>query len=190
MAVRGLVAAASRPHRAVTAAMAALLLTDHAVRVRATRPGSVWSSREGASRELYRAQQVTRSSWTAMTRTIPGTRGWTNASPTGQPARSVPANMKASRDPDCAVKKARVEHLYAIADGEVIPEEGEPEVVFCMDEFGLLNLQPHSGRQWAERGGKGRDPDREPRPRRRATYTRPHGVRHLFAAYDLVAHSD
>ena len=27
---------------------------------------------------------------------------------------------------------------------------------------------------------------REPsRPRRRATYTRPHGVRHLFAAYDL-----
>ncbi|GAA2351580.1 hypothetical protein GCM10010376_87770 [Streptomyces violaceusniger] len=98
--------------------------------------------------------------------------------------------MKASRDPDCAVKKARVEHLYAIADGEVIPEEGEPEVVFCMDEFGLLNLQPHSGRQWAERGGKGRDPDREPRPRRRATYTRPHGVRHLFAAYDLVAHSD
>lgn len=31
-----------------------------------------------------------------------------------------------------------------------------------------------------------KDPDREPRPRRRATYTRPHGVRHLFATYDLV----
>lgn len=30
-----------------------------------------------------------------------------------------------------------------------------------------------------------RDPDRGPRPRRRATCTRPHGVRHLFAAYDL-----
>jgi hypothetical protein len=28
-------------------------------------------------------------------------------------------------------------------------------------------------------------PDREPRPRRRATCTRPHGVRHLFAACDL-----
>ncbi|MER7982747.1 IS630 family transposase [Streptomyces sp. NPDC095817] len=93
---------------------------------------------------------------------------------------------KTSRDPEYAAKKARVEHLYAIADGEVIPEEGEPEVVFCMDEFGPLNLQPHPGRQWAERGGKGKDPDREPRPRRRATYTRPHGVRHLFAAYDLA----
>ncbi|MCX5264975.1 transposase [Streptomyces sp. NBC_00199] len=93
---------------------------------------------------------------------------------------------KTSRDPDYAAKKARVEHLYAIADGEVIAEDGEPEVVFCMDEFGPLNLQPHPGRQWAERGGRHKDPDREPRPRRRATYTRPHGVRHLFAAYDLA----
>ncbi|MFC9330827.1 IS630 family transposase [Kitasatospora sp. NPDC057015] len=93
---------------------------------------------------------------------------------------------KTSRDPDYATKKARVEHLYAIADGEVIPEEGEPEVIFCMDEFGPLNLQPHPGRQWAERSGKHKDPDREPRPRRRATYTRPHGVRHLFAANDLA----
>ncbi|MEE1782124.1 hypothetical protein PUR71_04150 [Streptomyces sp. SP17BM10] len=32
-----------------------------------------------------------------------------------------------SRDPDYAAKKARVEHLYAIADGEVIPEDGELE---------------------------------------------------------------
>lgn len=92
---------------------------------------------------------------------------------------------KTSRDPGYAAKKARVEHLYAIADSEVIPEEGEPEVVSCLDEFGPLNLQPHPGRQWAERGGRHKDPDREPRPRRRATYTRPHGVRHLFAAYDL-----
>lgn len=63
--------------------------------------------------------------------------------------------------------------------------KGEPEVIFCLDEFGPLNLQPHPGRQWAERGGRHKDPDREPRPRRRATCTRPHGVRHLFAAYDL-----
>ncbi|MCX5233087.1 hypothetical protein OHA35_42760 [Streptomyces sp. NBC_00233] len=88
---------------------------------------------------------------------------------------------KTSRDPDYAAKKARVEHLYGIADGEVIPEDSEPEVVFCMDEFGPLSLQPHPGRQWAERGGRHKDPDRGPRPRRRATYTRPHGVRHLFA---------
>jgi transposase len=38
---------------------------------------------------------------------------------------------KASKDPDYAVKKARIEHLYAIADREVIPEPGEPEVIFC-----------------------------------------------------------
>lgn len=92
---------------------------------------------------------------------------------------------KTSHDPEYAVKKARVEHLYAIADGEVDPEDGEPTVVFSMDEFGPLNLQPHPGRQWAERGGKRKDPHRDPRPRRRATYTRPHGVRHLFAALDL-----
>lgn len=92
---------------------------------------------------------------------------------------------KTSRDPDYAAKKARVEHLYAIADGEVIPDEGEPEVIFCMDGFGPLNLMPHPGRQWAERGGKNKHPDREPRRRLRATYNRYDGVRHLFAALDL-----
>ncbi|MFV9452215.1 IS630 family transposase [Rhodococcus sp. NM-2] len=93
---------------------------------------------------------------------------------------------KRSKDPEYAVKKARVEHLYAIADREVVPEPSEPEVVFCLDEFGPLNLQPHPGRQWAERGGRHKDPEREPRRRRRATYNRTQGVRHLFAAYDLA----
>ncbi|UQT53692.1 hypothetical protein M4V62_00570 [Streptomyces durmitorensis] len=93
---------------------------------------------------------------------------------------------KTSRDPDYAAKKVCVEHLYALADGEVIPEAGAPEVIFCMDEFGPLNLMPHLGRQWAERGGKHKDPDREPRRRRRATYNRYGGVRHLFAALDLA----
>lgn len=64
-------------------------------------------------------------------------------------------------------------------------EPGEPDVVFCLDEFGPLNLQPYPGRQWAERGGRHKDHDREPHARRRATYTRPNGVHHLFAAYDL-----
>lgn len=36
---------------------------------------------------------------------------------------------KTFRDPDYAAKMARVEHLYAIADGDVIPEADEPEVV-------------------------------------------------------------
>jgi hypothetical protein len=40
---------------------------------------------------------------------------------------------KASKDPDYAVKKARAGHLYAIAGREVIPEPGEPEVIFCVD---------------------------------------------------------
>ena len=45
IAARGLVRLASRPHSAVMAAMVALLLTDHADRVRATRSGAVCSSR-------------------------------------------------------------------------------------------------------------------------------------------------
>lgn len=53
---------------------------------------------------------------------------------------------KTSRDPDCAAKKARVEYLYAIADGEVIPEDGEPEVIFCLDEFGPLSTRTPTGK--------------------------------------------
>ena len=52
---------------------------------------------------------------------------------------------KASADPDYAAKKARVDYLYAIADGEVAAEAGDPHVVFCVDEFGPLNLQPRPG---------------------------------------------
>jgi transposase len=92
---------------------------------------------------------------------------------------------KTSRDPHYAAKKARVEHLYAIADGEVPPGAGEPEVIFCMDEFGPLNLQPRPGPHWAAVSGKSKEPGRAPRPRMRATYTRTQGVRHLLAAYDL-----
>src|SRR5262249_40643826 len=92
---------------------------------------------------------------------------------------------KACTDPDYAVKKARIEHLYAIADREVTPEPGEPEVIFCVDKFGPLNLQPRPGRQWAAVGGKSKESGRRPRRRLRATYTRTEGVRHLFAAYEL-----
>ena len=78
-----------------------------------------------------------------------------------------------------------MEHLYAIADGEVIPDAGEPEVIFCLAEFGPLNLQPRPGRQWAAVSGKNAEPGRAPRPRMRATHTRTARVRHLLAAYDL-----
>jgi transposase len=92
---------------------------------------------------------------------------------------------KTSKDPQYQEKKARVEQLYAIADREAPPGDGDPGVVFCVDEFGPLNLQPRPGRQWAAVSGKDKEPGREPRPRMRATYHRTEGVRHLLAAYEL-----
>jgi transposase len=92
---------------------------------------------------------------------------------------------KTSTDPDYEAKKNRVLELYAIADGHRAPGPGDPTVVFCMDEFGPLNLQPHPGKQWAAAAvGKG-EQNAPRRRRRRATYKRPHGVRHLMAGYDL-----
>ena len=93
--------------------------------------------------------------------------------------------FKKSTDPDYEAKKNRVLKLYAITDGHAGPGQGEPSVVICMDEFGPLNLQPHPGKQWAP-SAVGKGDQGQPRRRwRRATYTRPHGVRHLLAAYDL-----
>jgi transposase len=93
--------------------------------------------------------------------------------------------FKVSNDPDFEAKKNRVLELYDIADGSAEPSEGDPTVVICMDEFGPLNLQPHPGKQWASvAAGKG-DTTSPRRRRRRATYVRPHGVRHLLAGYDL-----
>jgi transposase len=42
---------------------------------------------------------------------------------------------KASKDPRYAAKKARIEHLYAIADREITAQDGDPQVVFCRDNF-------------------------------------------------------
>jgi hypothetical protein len=64
----------------------------------------------------------------------------------------------------------RVVELYELAGG------GQA-VVICLDEFGPLNLQPQPG-------GKGWSPRAKPK-RIRATYKRPHGVRHLISAYDV-----
>jgi hypothetical protein len=80
-----------------------------------------------------------------------------------------------------ALSRPQDHDLYGLMDGTDDVLDGDPEVVICLDEFGPLNLQPHPGRQWTTRGGGGNDRRR----RRRATYTRPHGVRHLLAAYDL-----
>ena len=92
---------------------------------------------------------------------------------------------KTSTDPNYEAKKNRVVDLYAIADSKHEPGPGDPTVVICMDEFGPLNLHPHPGQQWAPAAvGQGTQ-DLPRRRRRRATYTRPHGVRHLMAGYDL-----
>ncbi|HYB29897.1 MAG TPA: IS630 family transposase [Solirubrobacteraceae bacterium] len=90
---------------------------------------------------------------------------------------------KESKDPDYEAKKERVLSLYRLADGTRKRRHDDPDHVGCLDEFGPLNLQPHPGRQWACEGGRGH----LRRRRRRATFTRPHGVRHLSAAYDLRA---
>jgi transposase len=93
--------------------------------------------------------------------------------------------FKVSNDPDFEAKKNRVLELYDIADGKALPGPADPTVVICFDEFGPLNLQPHPGKQWAPAAqGKG-DTTTPRRRRRRATFTRPHGVRHLLAGYDL-----
>lgn len=93
---------------------------------------------------------------------------------------------KVSTDLDFEAKKNRVLELYDIAEGKAIPGPGDPTVVFSMDEFGPLNLQPRPGRQWApvvRRNKKGSTDD--PRLRQqRATYTRTQGVRHLYGALD------
>jgi transposase len=85
---------------------------------------------------------------------------------------------KRSNDPEFEAKKNRILELYAIADGQAEPGPGDPSVVICIDEFGPLNIQPQpGGKAWAPRA----------KPRRiRATYKRPHGVRHLLCTLDIA----
>ena len=95
---------------------------------------------------------------------------------------------KQSDDPDYEAKKNRVLELYDIAEGKAEPGDGDPTVVFSMDEFGPLNLLPRPGKQWApvvRRKSKGLDRRRPDGGGVRATYKRTQGVRHLLAALDM-----
>jgi transposase len=94
---------------------------------------------------------------------------------------------KQSKDPDFEAKKNRVLHLYDTADGKQLPGESDPTVIICMDEFGPLNLLPRPGKQWAPMAVKveATISGIPRRRRRRATFNRNDGVRHLMAAYDL-----
>ena len=85
---------------------------------------------------------------------------------------------KRSNDPEFEAKMNRILELYAIADGLTEPGRDDPSVVICIDEFGPLNIQPQpGGKAWAPRA----------KPKRiRATYTRPHGVRHLLCTLDVA----
>lgn len=76
---------------------------------------------------------------------------------------------KASTDPEFVPKMRRVLDLY-----DHPPGDGR---VICGDEFGPLNLQPRPGRGWRPAGHPAR---------RRATYHRTGGVRHMIAALDLA----
>ena len=79
-------------------------------------------------------------------------------------------SWKRSNDPNFEAKKNRILELYEAADA------GSATVI-CLDQFGPLNLQPQPG-------GKAWAPLKKPR-RIRATYKRPHGVRHMLGAYDV-----
>jgi hypothetical protein len=74
-----------------------------------------------------------------------------------------------------------VDHRYGLRDRRPGggPRAGDPEVIFRVDLFGPLNLQPRPGRHWAAIGGKGKELGR-------AAYTPKAGVRHLFAAYKEI----
>jgi transposase len=67
---------------------------------------------------------------------------------------------KTSTDPDYEAKENRVLELYDIADGKTATGDGDPQIVFCMDEFGPLSLLP-------DRASSGRL--RRPRPVRDRT---------------------
>jgi transposase len=80
-------------------------------------------------------------------------------------------SWKWSPDPEFQAKAERVLGLYRNC-----PENG---VVVCFDEMGPIQLIPHQGSGWAI----------QKRPERlRATYSKKHGVRYLFGAYDV--HTD
>jgi transposase len=77
---------------------------------------------------------------------------------------------KASPDPDFEAKAARVIALY-----NAQPADG---VVISFDQMGPISLRPHAGAGWARR----KRPERQ-----RATFTRRHGIRYVFGAYDVHA---
>jgi transposase len=92
---------------------------------------------------------------------------------------------KTSTDPDYEAKKYRVLELYAIADGKAEPGPRRPDR--CDLHGRVRTAEPAAApRQARAPHASGKGYPKAPRRRtRRATYKRPHGVRHLLAGYDL-----
>jgi transposase len=92
---------------------------------------------------------------------------------------------KISKDPDYAVKKARIEHLYAIVDREITPRARRTGDRFLRGRVRATE-SPAASRPAV---GRGQRQEQRARPAATAPQTRylyPHrGVRHLFAAYEL-----
>ena len=64
---------------------------------------------------------------------------------------------KTSADPDYAVKEAASSTYMPSPTVRSSPIPAEPEVIFCLDEFGPPNLQPRPGRQWAASAARTRN---------------------------------
>jgi hypothetical protein len=94
-----------------------------------------------------------------------------------------PRTWKTSRDPDYAAPRRPASSTSTRSPtARSYPKKASPTSSYAWTS----SARSHPGRQWVERGGKHKDPDREPRRRHRATYNRYGGVRHLFAARDLA----
>jgi transposase len=95
--------------------------------------------------------------------------------------------FKASTDPDYEAKKNRVLELCDIAEAKEDPGPGDPAVVFSIGR--VRSPQPPApGRQAVGGGGAALEKGSTETPcrrRRRATYKRTQGVRHLLAALDM-----
>ena len=94
---------------------------------------------------------------------------------------------KQSNDPDFEAKKNRVLELYEIADGKAKPKKRRPHRRHLHGRVRAAQpLAPTGQAVGAEDRRRATDQPQNPRRRRRrATYTRTKGVRHLMAAYDL-----
>ena len=96
---------ASRPHRAVSAATVALLVTDHADKVRANSVRRDLVEPVAGEHRVEHTMQVISPNSTAITSASPAVPGPMKANPTSQPARSVPGDGMTLSRPNRATSR-------------------------------------------------------------------------------------